>query len=288
MKQNATYQAGDVLIHPLLSSTANELVLYGFTNYIEVHGRIPGENDIGLSCVAAIVESIVIHENLVVLPSSDNIEINTQYESVTKQVSTMDRAAVNALKDDDTITTIFSGTFNILEERNRNNEQRKDIKNLANQLIFYELISIVLAHMNGVSFRNTGAFGPYRDIGLPHIGNTHRYGQLSSDILNSITGAVNQDITRPNRLVRNYFKLEVPIIFNYVLEKAHTRQDIIPVALEFRESKEAQAFRKQLTLLDEAVSIDDRKTVRNVSIALRQILVGNYGTDVVDLTAGTS
>lgn len=58
--------------------------------------------------------------------------------------------------------------------------------------------------------------------------------------------------------------LEVPLVFNYVLEKARSREDIIPVALEVRDSKEARAFREQLSFLDTATAIGDDKMVGQI------------------------
>lgn len=66
--------------------------------------------------------------------------------------------------------------------------------------------------------------------------------------------------------------LDVPLVFNYILEKSHKREDIIPIALDVRDSREARAFRKQLALLDEAMAVGDYKLLVDLTGELRDKL----------------
>ena len=114
------------------------------------------------------------------------------------------------------------------------------------------MMILYLAHTHGLSFRN-GSVNP---------SNQNRYASAAETTLKNIETIVQQNIDTENEYLKEYFKLDVRIIFNYVLEKASSRAEIIHVALEVRETKEATAFRKQLTLLDEAAAVDHRRQVQ--------------------------
>lgn len=74
---------------------------------------------------------------------------------------------------------------------------------------------------------------------------------------------------------KDYFTVEAPLVFNYVLEKAQTKGDILKVALEVRESREAEYFRKQCKLFDEALIKGDSQSIsvmiQEVNEAIQQL-----------------
>jgi hypothetical protein len=91
--------------------------------------------------------------------------------------------------------------------------------------------------------------------------NRNSYMNIANRTLRKIEDVARGDIDIANQYLESYFKLDIPLIFNQVIERAKQRKDIIPIAMELRHSKEATAFRQQLKLLDEAAAIDDRKTL---------------------------
>lgn len=87
----------------------------------------------------------------------------------------------------------------------------------------------------------------------------------TNNLLNNIKERADETITKRNDILsRQYFSLEMPILFGYVTEKVRHVNDIIPAALELRDSKEARAFRRQLILLDEAIKIGNDKVVGSI------------------------
>lgn len=58
-------------------------------------------------------------------------------------------------------------------------------------------------------------------------------------------------------LQKSRFSVEAPIVFSYVLGKAKRKRDLLGVALDIRDSKEARAFRKQCALFDQALAKGD-------------------------------
>jgi hypothetical protein len=62
-------------------------------------------------------------------------------------------------------------------------------------------------------------------------------------------------------LQRNHFSIEAPLVFSYVVKRSESKQDILSVAMDLRNSKEATAFRKQSTLFDQALKDGDDKTI---------------------------
>ncbi len=89
----------------------------------------------------------------------------------------------------------------------------------------------------------------------------NRYISAVNGTLKKVEDIINEDIEKTNPYLNSYFELDVPLIFNHVIEKAKNRADILSVAMELRHSKEATAFRQQLKLLDAAAAVDDRKIV---------------------------
>lgn len=99
------------------------------------------------------------------------------------------------------------------------------------------------------------------------------YLSVKNNIINQITRMSKKKIDEMNLLLsRDRYKLDVPIIFNYVLEHVNRKKDIIPAALEVRQSKEATALRKQLSLLDEFTRLGEDELLVPLLIELEDKL----------------
>jgi len=98
----------------------------------------------------------------------------------------------------------------------------------------------------------------------------NRRKDVNEKILDEITQSVKGTINEINSILpADRFTLDIPIVFNYILERVHKREDIISVALEVRNSKEARNFREHLALLDEATMVDDKNAMISLSREIR-------------------
>lgn len=121
-------------------------------------------------------------------------------------------------------------------------------------------------------------FGLANMLGLPYAPNVTRAPVLHNHLMATqqegqaphfadVFGAMTYDLATAkidelnNLLGRPFFKLDVPVVFNYVLKQTKRRRDILRVALDVRNRREARAFRKAAANFDLATKNDDRKTI---------------------------
>jgi hypothetical protein len=88
---------------------------------------------------------------------------------------------------------------------------------------------------------------------------------VTNNLLRRIKDRVDAVINNRNSILsRQYFTLDVPIMFSYVIDQVRHAKDIISMALELRDSREARAFRQNLIVLDEAIKVGDNKLVGSI------------------------
>jgi hypothetical protein len=81
------------------------------------------------------------------------------------------------------------------------------------------------------------------------------YKIYGDDTLSKTVHAAQSRVAEINAsLKQERFVLEAPLVFNYVVEKASKKHDILSVAIDLRYTKEAIAFRNQCSLFDQALN----------------------------------
>jgi hypothetical protein len=92
----------------------------------------------------------------------------------------------------------------------------------------------------------------------------------SAKVMQEISAAARDRIGHINALLStSRFSLDVPLVFNHILEKVRSRADIMSAVLEVRESREARAFRQQMAYLDEATEIGDDQVIFEIVQEMR-------------------
>jgi hypothetical protein len=255
MMSEKPFKPGDVLIDALIAQSAAAVLSRGISN--SVQPLIAEIERPMIYSLMQLVETIVIHNRLVIgsPPYEPELDIGQGFEKIRVLLSFPEDTMklINELigaekpAEDDPyremirlLNTIDPGIY----ERYYSNY---------NETVSFHAMTQMAAAQYGLAYRAiTGAK------------QTSKYASVAEKTLNKIEDVINQDNKIADEYVGDYFKLDVPIIFNYIMEKARNRKDIIPVALEVREMKVARAFRNQLTLLDEAAAVGEGKIVKEM------------------------
>jgi len=196
--------------------------------------------------LAQVIESIVLYESLVVASPvcfrsqillRDSLQNNAELKGVIK-FEGADQNTVDFIMK----TTKSKQLRNILKEEDSYN----------NQLFAGFYLWVLLAH-NGLALLlmqddldslKSMTKWLYEDFSQTKIeikGTGNSYKGFADKILNQVTNTAQERIN--------------------VLDIAHGREDILKVALDVRNSREAQAFRKQLAFFDEATMVGDDKSL---------------------------
>jgi len=71
---------------------------------------------------------------------------------------------------------------------------------------------------------------------------------------------------------KDYFSVQAPLVFSYVVQKANGKDDLLSVALDVRETKEAISFRKQCAQFDQAMKEGNDSTVIEMIREIEEII----------------
>jgi len=253
MTEHKVFHRGDVLIDPIMATVAQAALSHGLGIFT---GPWAPTETVVIDSLAQLIEAAVVHERLVfplrdldtivMYPDWDCCTIvqmeGTALDYMSRQVHERELAR---LKGDPLYKDMID--LQITPEA---------IEGFFSDFYYtkaFRLVAAKVAVIRGLSMR-----------ARPDILNDDRSYSFAETILEKVEDVVDQKIHVSNEYLKDYFTLDVPIIFNHVITKARTRSDIIGVAMELRETKEARAFRRQLTLLDEAAAVDAGKLVREI------------------------
>ena len=149
-------------------------------------------------------------------------------------------------------------------------------------------------------------FGLANMLGLPYSPNVTRMPVLKNHLLATqqegktppfanVFGAMTYSLAAAKIdelnavLGRPFFKLDLPVVFNYVLKQVKRRRDILNVALDVRNRREARALRKTAATFDLATKNDDHKTIIEGIEELKnhaELLRGSLAGPSVSLSIG--
>jgi hypothetical protein len=238
MEGKLIYQSGDVLVSPMLVQFAGMSLTFGKADIIL-------EN---LDAVSRFIEIIILYETPV-FPLFTTLQqqsglLAEHYEaikSIIKEPSDADYFQYEDKEHDESLLTCTAYA---------------SAKGLS---LIYDPDSIgLISWAYGDDFANNLANGitkMNRGSGVT----------VTNNLLRMIKDRVDAVINNRNSILsRQYFTLDVPIMFGCVIDRVRHAKDIIPVALELRDSRGARAFRQQLVALDEAVKVGDHKVVGTI------------------------
>ncbi len=130
--------------------------------------------------------------------------------------------------------------------------------------LYYETVASLAV---GIAYSLTKQSDSLRDLnGSLNKANQSGYKIYGEQALTETAIAAEEKAHRLNSLLkRELFSVEAPIVFSYVIEKAREKEDLLSVAMDIRNSKEATAFRKQCSLFDQALKDGDDKALLSMT-----------------------
>jgi hypothetical protein len=287
--QKAGIQPGDILMDATTFQDA----------FLAVYGGTRSPHSPSLLGLAQLIQAIVIHNRILIEPSSYGIHMQTGFSQYLQDMSLNSLVEPIQIRREDLMEieglavskahTLDKEADEIYKNagldphpiRERETDIWLDPRGFSHGLtsfVRYKYLENKF-HLGGkslIAYRAYFYFGISCCLGLPYLPHVSRipfiehelrtrfyYKKASDAAVNATELAASIKIQKRNKLIgENIFKFQFPLLLNYVISKVKSSWDeVIPIAHELRESTEARAFRKLCTEIDAATREGDLQPI---------------------------